>query len=73
MKVMSYITSVTLLQRCTVNGNAVVEEVDQFPFAAYCIVRTYVQCVDVRRCWGREGDSCVGSNSSIGDCCVREQ
>ena len=42
---MSYITSVTLLQRCTVNGNAVVEEVDQFPFAAYCIVRMYVVCM----------------------------
>ena len=27
-KVISYITSVTLLQRCAVNGNAVVEEMD---------------------------------------------
>ena len=44
MKVMSYITSVTLLQRCAVNGNAVVEEVDQFPFVLYCIVRMLYVC-----------------------------
>ena len=39
VKVISYITSVTLLQRCAVNGNAVVVEMDLvgslYPFSSW--------------------------------------